>query len=142
MLTFLGAFAIALASSSPQVAIDPPKMEVAPFRMSPPPTMADLPTCTCPTQCEAAWAAATGSLEELSGTRIRIATPSLLETYTPTGAGLFEGHVTRQPLGNGAYAVHTSFLPWAPGQSTEASRRLALFNDRVRAAVLAETCPS
>lgn len=139
MLAVVGAMAIA-ALAAPQMMIDPPKLQVAPFRVGGPPAMAEIPVCNCPTRCDAAWAAASASIEEMSGMRLRMATPSLLETYAPTGAGLFGGRVTRQPVGNGAYAIHVSFDSWAPGQNAEAKRRLALLNDRLRSVIAAETC--
>lgn len=139
MFALVGVMAIA-ALASPQMVIDLPKLQVAPFRVGGPPAMAEVPVCACPTQCEAAWSTATASIEELSGMRLRLASPSLLETYVPTGAGLFGGRVTRQPVGSGAYAIHVSFDSWAPGQNTEARRRLALLNDQLRSAIAAASC--
>lgn len=70
--------------------------------------------------------------------RLRLASPSLLETYAPTGAGSLGVRAAHQPVGSGAYAMHEAFDPWALAQTTETKRRPANLNDRLSSTIAAD----
>lgn len=103
----------------------------------------EAPVCHCQAQCDAMWAQATRDVENASGLRIRLATPTLLETYVTHRADLQTGTVTKTPVAGDSYAIELKLEPWVRGQSDVQDvmrTNIALFNKRVSAAGATATC--